>query len=229
MEGSITVDGFDLTKKYDYKKLRSHIGMLFQYPEHQLFDETVKRDVGFGPRNIGIKGDELDARVKEAIELVGLNYDEIAERSPFELSGGQMRRVALAGVLAMKPQILVLDEPTAGLDPRGKGQILSLIHSLRKECPTVVMISHNMDEIFENCNRVALLVDGRLKGVFTPNELYKNSALIEESGLEMPTIFKIARELNKRGYNIDDIKNTADFADKLAAQYLSRQGGEGNA
>lgn len=221
--GSITVDEFDLTQKYDYKKLRSRVGMLFQYPEHQLFDETVKKDVGFGPKNLGLSSEEIDKRVKEAIEMVGLSYDEIAERSPFELSGGQMRRVALAGVLAMKPKILVLDEPTAGLDPQGKAQILSLIHSIREHCPTIIMISHNMDEIFENCNKIAVLFEGKLKGVFTPKELYENSEIIKECGLEMPVIFQIADALKAKGYDLSNIGDLDDFVQKIAQEYLRRK------
>ncbi len=203
MGGELTVDEFDLSKKYDYKKLRSRVGMVFQYPEYQLFDETVKRDVGFGPRNLGLDAAEIDARVKEAIGLVGLNYDEIAERSPFELSGGQMRRVALAGVLAMKPKILVLDEPTAGLDPRGKREILSLIRKIKEECPTIIMISHNMDEIAENCNKIAVLSEGRLKGVFTPDKLFRETELIKSLRMELPTVTHIATYLNGRGWDID--------------------------
>lgn len=203
MSGKLTIDEFDLSKKYDYKRLRSRVGMVFQYPEYQLFDETVKKDVGFGPRNLGLADDEIEFRVKEAIELVGLNYYEIAERSPFELSGGQMRRVALAGVLAMKPKILVLDEPTAGLDPRGKREILALIRSIKKECPTIVMISHNMDEIAENCNKIAVLSEGKLKGVFCPDELFRQTELIKSLNMELPTITYLATQLNARGYDID--------------------------
>ncbi|MBQ4049607.1 MAG: energy-coupling factor transporter ATPase [Clostridia bacterium] len=203
MSGKLTVDEFDLSKKYDYKSLRSRVGMVFQYPEYQLFDETVKKDVGFGPRNLGLADDEIEFRVKEAIELVGLNYYEIAERSPFELSGGQMRRVALAGVLAMKPKILVLDEPTAGLDPRGKREILSLIRSIKKECPTIIMISHNMDEIAENCNKIAVLSEGKLKGVFRPDELFRQTELIKSLNMELPTVTYLATQLNARGYDID--------------------------
>ena len=201
-DGKLTVDEFDLSQKYDYKKLRSRVGMVFQYPEYQLFDDTVKRDVGFGPRNLGLGNEEVEQRVKEAITLVGLDYAEIAERSPFDLSGGQMRRVALAGVLAMKPKILVLDEPTAGLDPRGKQEILALIREVKKECPTIIMISHNMDEISSNCNRIAVLNEGRLHGVYSPRELFEETALIEKLGLELPTVTAVATELNRRGYDV---------------------------
>mgnify|MGYP000833730992 FL=1 len=157
MSGKLIVDGIDLSLKYDYKKLRSKVGMVFQYPEYQLFDETVERDVGFGPKNIGLDDAEIKKRVKEAVTTVGLSYDDIKDRSPFELSGGQMRRVALAGVLAMQPDILVLDEPTAGLDPKGKKEILSIIGDVHSNGKTIIMISHNMEEIAANCDRVAVM------------------------------------------------------------------------
>lgn len=198
--GSLIVDGIDLSKKYDYKELRAKVGMVFQYPERQLFDTTVERDIGFGPRNMKLEQGEIDKRVKEAMHMVGLDVDKIKDRSPFEISGGQMRRVALAGVLAMKPKILILDEPTAGLDPKGKKQILDLVNSLRGQVPTIVMISHNMDEIFENCNKIAVLSEGRLKGVFSPRELYNNSDIVTESGLKMPSVYQIIKALKDKGF-----------------------------
>lgn len=202
-EGKIFVDGIDLSKKYDYKKLRSTVGMVFQYPEYQLFDETVAKDVAFGPKNIGVPKEEIAERVKTAITLVGLDYDKVAERSPFDLSGGQKRRVALAGVLAMNPKILVLDEPTAGLDPRGKKEILELIVKIKSACPTIVMISHNMDEIAEYCNKIAVLAKGKLQCILPPKELFSKADLIIELGLDLPIVTKIVRALNKRGYNLD--------------------------
>jgi len=214
---SIVVDDIDLSKKYDYRKLRAKVGMVFQYPERQLFDTTIERDVGFGPRNLKLPPDEINKRVKEAIELVGLDFERIRDRSPFEISGGQMRRAALAGVLAMKPKILILDEPTAGLDPKGKKQILSLINSLRNEVPTIIMISHNMDEIFENCNKIAVLADGKLKGVFSPRQLYNNSEMIVGHGLKMPSVYEIIKGLREKGYDLDAISET-----ELIEQILRR-------
>ncbi len=202
MEGSLTVNGIDLTGKYDYKQLRSKVGMVFQYPEYQLFDETVERDVGFGPKNLGLNDGEIKKRVEDAIRLVGLDYEKIKDRSPFELSGGQMRRAALAGVLAMKPEILVLDEPTAGLDPRGKREILELVKHIKSECPTIVMISHNMDEISEYCNRIAVLGNGKLEGVFTPFELFGQEEIIQKLGLRLPTPAYISYLLRERGLDI---------------------------
>ena len=190
-------------KKPDYKALRARVGMVFQYPEYQLFAETVADDVAFGAKNIGVKGDELKTRVKEAIEMVGLNYDEVAGRSPFDLSGGQKRRVALAGVLAMHPKILVLDEPTAGLDPRGKREILDLITAIKSRlCPTVIMISHNMDEVAEYCDKIAVMADGELKLVSTPGELFTRRELLSELHIEMPGVTAIACALADNGLEI---------------------------
>lgn len=221
MSGSLTVNGTDLGKKYDYKQLRGKVGMVFQYPEYQLFDETVERDVGFGPRNLGLSPAEVKERAAEAIKLVGLDYDAIKDRSPFELSGGQMRRVALAGVLAMRPKILVLDEPTAGLDPRGKDEILQLTLRIKEQCPTIVMISHNMDEVSRYCNKIAVLAKGKLEGVFRPAELFGKSDLIDRLGLSLPTPAYVARKLRERGLDV-----SASSEDELVAAVLRLKGGK---
>lgn len=221
MSGTLIVNGTDLSKKYDYKKLRSEVGMVFQYPEYQLFDETVERDVGFGPKNLGLNDKEIKDRVREAISLVGLDYNSIKDRSPFELSGGQMRRVALAGVLAMRPKVLVLDEPTAGLDPRGKSEILELVKRVKEQCPTIVMISHNMDEIASYCNRIAVLGDGKLRGVFTPKELFEKGELITQLGLALPVPALIAKMLRSNGYDV-----TANSEDELVQAVLTIWGGK---
>lgn len=215
--GKILVDGQDITpKKIDFKKLRSKVGMVFQYPEYQLFADTVQKDVEFGCKNIGLSEQECAERAKEAIELVGLNYDEIKDRSPFELSGGQKRRAALAGVLAMRPEILVLDEPTAGLDPRGKGEILQLIMKIRTTCPTTVMISHNMDEVAQYCNKIAVMSGGKLYGIFTPHELFSRRELLEELRLSVPKVTGIAGRLADMGMNIDrGIVRPEDLADAI--------------
>lgn len=199
--GKIIVDGIDLTGKFDAKKLRSKVGMVFQYPEYQLFAETVQLDVAFGPKNLGLDEEEINVRVKDAIEAVGLDFEQIKDKSPFELSGGQMRRVAIAGVIAMRPEILVLDEPTAGLDPKGKRDIMELVLSLKntlKTVKTVIMISHNMDEVAKYCNKVALLKDGELVGVYTPAQLFEDDT-VEKCGLKLPTTVRLARVLKARG------------------------------
>ena len=192
--------------------------MVFQYPEHQLFDDTVEKDVKFGPKNLGLSAEEQTERARQAIELVGLDYAAIKDRSPFELSGGQKRRVALAGVIAMKPQILVLDEPTAGLDPRGKRAVMELVKSIRSVCPTVVMISHNMDEIAEYCNRIAVMQKGRVVGVYSPRELFGDRAALEAAGsVRLPLATEIAMRLYEGGAPVDPTALTADeLADSIA-------------
>jgi energy-coupling factor transport system ATP-binding protein len=215
--GAIFVQDMDLRpKKIDFKKLRSSVGMVFQYPEYQLFDETVEKDVAFGPKNIGLDDEEIAIRVKEAIELVGLDYESIRSRSPFELSGGQMRRVALAGVIAMRPSVLILDEPTAGLDPKGKKEIMELVKNLKKTCSIVIMISHNMDEVASYCNKIAALKDGQLKGVYAPRELFGNVELVKEIGIDMPSVTLLARALCERGIEVPtDILDEEELYDAI--------------
>lgn len=225
MSGKITVDGVDITpKKIDFKALRSKVGMVFQYPEYQLFADTVEKDVEFGCKNIGIADAECKERVKEAIGLVGLDYEQVKDRSPFELSGGQKRRVALAGVLAMRPKVLVLDEPTAGLDPKGKREIMNLVRDIRKSCPTTVMISHNMDEVAEYCNKIAVMSDGKLYGVFTPNELFGKGELLKSLGLSVPKVTSIANRLADCGFDID---RGIVRADELVKAIENAVGGKG--
>lgn len=201
----LKVCGIDLcAKKPDVKTLREKVGMVFQYPEYQLFADTVRQDVGFGPKNLGLGQEEIDERVRMAISRVGLDYGEIAERSPFELSGGQKRRVAIAGVISMLPEVLILDEPTAGLDPEGKKELLALFKRLQREaCPTVVMVSHNMDEVAECCNKVGVMGDGTVLGVFSPRELFTRRELIKGMGMEMPTVTELAYYLAESGIPID--------------------------
>mgnify|MGYP000416420842 CR=1 FL=1 len=222
MSGKLIVDGIYLSLKYDYKKLRSKVGMVFQYPEYQLFDETVERDVGFGPKNIGLDDAEIKKRVKEAVTTVGLSYDDIKDRSPFELSGGQMRRVALAGVLAMQPDILVLDEPTAGLDPKGKKEILSIIGDVHSNGKTIIMISHNMEEIAANCNRVAVMDNGELAGVFTPDELFCSDELVKRLSLELPCYAAVASALKAKGYDVS-AKNENDLVESILKLWESKR------
>ena len=215
--GTVVVDGVDLSKKYDKKALRAKVGMVFQYPEYQLFADTVAEDVGFGPKNLGLDKAEIETRAREAVSIVGLNYEEIKNRSPFELSGGQMRRVALAGVIAMRPSILVLDEPTAGLDPRGKKDVLDLINDLRSTVRIVVVISHNMDEVAAYCNRVAVLKNGKNQGVFTPKQLFGGDTA-EKMGLELPSVTRFARLLRSKGMPIaDDVIGEEELLSAIAS------------
>jgi energy-coupling factor transport system ATP-binding protein len=179
--------------------------MVFQYPEYQLFDETVAADIAFGPKNIGMKAEEIEGAVRESMELVGLSFDELSERSPFELSGGQKRRAAIAGVIAMKPEVLILDEPTAGLDPQGKREILDLVVTLKRKCsPTVIMISHDLDEIAEYCTRVAVFKEGRLMFDLPPYELFTHEKELLTMGLDIPTVVRIKNYLKESGLHLDD-------------------------
>ena len=202
--GRVVVCGEDLTSKNpDLKKVRQKVGIVFQYPEYQLFDETVAKDIGFGPRNLGLSEEEIDARVKDSLALVGLGED-IADKSPFELSGGQKRRVAIAGVIAMRPEILILDEPTAGLDPQGKKDILALVKKLQATCSkTVIMISHNMDEISDMADRIALLHKGELLACLAPNELFSSEDLVSKAGLELPVSVSVVKKLRTRGIELN--------------------------
>lgn len=215
--GKITVDGIKLHEKPDLKKLRATVGMVFQYPEHQLFDETVAKDIAFGPKNLGLKGDDIEKRVRQAIEIVGLNYDEVADRSPFELSGGQKRRVAIAGVIAMHPKILILDEPTAGLDPAGRKEMFDLILKLKETTsPTIIMVSHNMDEISAVATKIAVLYKGKLEYMLSPKQLFKNSKRLIEIGLDIPTPVKIANQLEQCGIYVgNEIVTSVDLVDKI--------------
>ena len=200
----LRVCGIDLTaKKPDLKALREKVGMVFQYPEYQLFADTVADDVAYGPKNLGLDEAEIDVRVREAIGKVGLDYNDVAQRSPFELSGGQKRRAAIAGVIAMRPELLILDEPTTGLDPRGKSEILDLLREIKRTCPTIIMVSHNMDEVAACCNKVAVLGEGKVMGVFTPAELFSRRELIHSLGLELPTVTELAAYLADSGIPVN--------------------------
>lgn len=202
--GSVLVDDLDTREKKLRKQIRSLVGMVFQYPEYQLFEETVARDVAFGPKNMGLAEDEIATRVTEALRLVGLNPDDFAEKSPFELSGGEKRRAALAGILAMRPKYLVLDEPMAGLDPRGRHEILGLIESLRREFGTgIVMVSHSMDDVAMYADRIAVLDRGSLFMVGTPEDVFSHSEELLAMGLNLPQATQLVRALRARGVEIE--------------------------
>ena len=225
--GRVLLDGQDINEKSsDKRALRFAVGLVFQYPEHQLFEETVKKDIGFGPRNMGLGEAEVDARVREAMDKIGLPYDEIAEISPFELSGGQMRRVALAGVLAMRPRILVLDEPTAGLDPRARDFLLNDVRRLHAEGTSVVMISHSMDDVARLATRVAVLEKGRLVMEGSPGEIFARVDRLSGMGLDVPQASRLRYLLAESGIELPECYQLEELADSLAA-YL--KGGAGHA
>ena len=197
--GKIFVEGKDILAK-DVKLLdiRKKIGIVFQYPEHQLFEETVKAEVSFGPKNVGYTGEELEKTVREAIEFVGLDYDEIAERSPFELSGGQKRRVAIASILAMKPNVLILDEPTAGMDPKGREDLLEKIDVLHNEHGyTIILVSHNMNEVAKHAKRLVVIDDGQVIMDDVPHVIFKEIEKLKSIGLGVPQVTELISEYNK--------------------------------
>jgi energy-coupling factor transport system ATP-binding protein len=222
--GTIAVDGVAIPQKGgDMRAVRRVVGMVFQYPEYQLFEETVEKDIAFGPKNLGLEGDELDARVRAAMEDVGLQYELFAPRSPFELSGGQKRRVAIAGVLAMQPRVLVLDEPTAGLDPRGRAEILDLVSRFRQRGNTVIMISHNMDDIAKYCSRVVVMAGGRLLLDGAPDEVFSHADELRANGLDLPSAASIAGMLTEAGIAIPPGVVTAR---QLEEAILAAMGGD---
>lgn len=229
-EGTVKIFDVDLSVKKpkpDLRKLRGDVGMVFQYPEYQLFDETVARDVAFGPKNLKLPKEEIDIRVKEAIEMVGLDYYDIKDRAPFDLSGGQKRRVAIAGVIAMRPKALILDEPTAGLDPRGKEQILSLITHLKEHCtPTIIVISHDVDEITRFADRIIVFNEAKIEYDMPMKELFTNEKSLQEIGLDIPKAIKINNELKKRGVNLEgDIITPLDLEKAVVRYYNKYKGG----
>ena len=202
--GKITVDGLDVAdKSTDRRAIRRRVGLVFQYPEYQLFEETVEKDIAFGPRNLGLDEAEIARRVRDAMRKVALDYDTLHERSVFELSGGQMRRVAIAGVLAMEPQVLVLDEPCAGLDPHGREEILGMIKRLHEESgTTIVMVSHSMDDVASLAERVIVMNHGKVVMDGTPREVFSQGKALREIGLDVPQAVLLADKLRERGFDV---------------------------
>ena len=229
--GGIGDSGYDLAdKKCNFLELRSKVGMVFQYPEYQLFAETVEKDVAFGLKNFrkDIKDEkEIAAHVKEALETVGLNYAAVKDRSPFELSGGQKRRVAIAGVIVTKPEILILDEPAAGLDPLGKRGLMELLHAIHGSwCKTVVIVSHDMDEIAENCTRAAVFSEGKVVMEGKPAEIFRRGEELLALGLDVPTTARCTMLLKERGIQIDTDFTCDDFAEKVLSLYAEGKAGK---
>lgn len=222
--GRILLEGQDIwAEPKKIRNVRFQVGLVFQYPEYQLFEETVYKDIAFGPTNMGITGEELDHCVRESAKLVGLE-SAILEKSPFELSGGQKRRVALAGVLAMRPRILVLDEPTAGLDPAGRENLLANIRDYhRNRGGTVILVSHSMDEIAQNVDRILVLKSSKILMSGTPGEVFARADELLAAGLDVPQITRVARRLREKGLAIDPAVYTVE---DLKRQLLAlRKGG----
>ena len=220
-QGQVIVDQFTITpkrrKNKDIKNLRKHVGVVFQFPEYQLFEETVEKDVAFGPRNFGVKKDEAIKKAHAALKSVGLN-EEFFERNPFDLSGGEKRRVAIAGILAIEPNVLVLDEPTAGLDPVGQEEIMNLIVKMNKEGKTIILVTHDMDLVLKYSNRAIVLKDGKIAFDGTPLELFSSDR--DDLSIETPLMYKYIQELNNHGYHIDinSISSVDDLAKMIARE-----------
>lgn len=208
--GRIIIDGVDITeKKSNLKEIRQKVGLVFQYPEHQLFEETIYKDIAFGPKNLGLSKEEVEERVKESMEQVGMDFETLKDRSPFELSGGQKRRVAIAGVIAMHPKILVLDEPTAGLDPRGRDEVLGEILKIyKKRNITVILVSHNMEDIAKLVNRILVMDKGKLAMDNTPLEIFKRSDELKKIGLGIPQITEFMKRFYEKQKKTKKIDNT---------------------
>lgn len=220
--GKITVGEVCITDpSTKMTEVRRKVGLVFQYPEYQLFEETVAKDVAFGPKQVGMTGEELDRVVEESIRLTGLDYEAVKERSPFELSGGQKRRVAIAGVLAMKPEILILDEPTAGLDPSAHRDVLELIRRIhRKERMTILLVSHNMGDIAELADRVLVMNRGKLVMNGTPAEVFSRGEPLWEMGLGLPPATEFMERLKDRMPGIDAAQLSIEDAAKEICRYL---------
>jgi energy-coupling factor transport system ATP-binding protein len=224
--GRVLFNGKDINEDASrLRELRFQVGLVFQYPEYQLFEETVEKDIAFGPRNMGLSDEEIKSRVLGAMDLVGLNPEEIGQKSPFELSGGQMRRVALAGVLAMRPKVLVLDEPTAGLDPRARSFLLSDIKRLHREGTTVVMISHSMDDVAALATRIAVMDHGSLAMTGTPAEIFAQPQRLIQMGLNVPQVSLLAGRLIAAGLPVKPCFRMEEMADQLAELL---KGGDGD-
>lgn len=223
--GTITYQGTDIySQNYSLKELRSKVGLVFQYPEHQLFEVDVFSDVCFGPKNQGLSGEEIKERAREALELVGLE-ERFWEQSPFELSGGQKRRVAIAGVLAMRPEVLILDEPTAGLDPRGRDEILDQIAKLHRERKmTIILVSHSMEDIARYADRIMVMSQGEKVYDGTPKEVFEHYKELEAIGLAAPAVTYITHELKEHGVPIEDDITTVDEAAKAILKLFGKQG-----
>ena len=204
--GRIIVDGVDITK--DGVKLtdvRKKVGLVFQYPEYQLFEETIEKDIEYGPRNLGLDQEEITKRVKRSMEMVGLDYETYRDKSPFDLSGGQKRRVAIAGVVAMEPKVLILDEPTAGLDPKGRDDILAQIKTLHDNYKmTIVLVSHSMEDVGKLAERIIVMNKGKVQLEGTPAEVFKEVDTLESIGLAVPQVTYLMRALREKGFNVSD-------------------------
>ncbi len=224
--GKIFIDGDELfADKSKLRDIRFKVGLVFQYPEYQLFEETVYKDIAFGPKNMGLSDDEIDIRVKETAKMVGLK-PETLQKSPFELSGGQQRRVAIAGVMAMNPKVLILDEPTAGLDPRGRDRILGLIKDYHKEKKsTVILVSHSMEDVANTVNKILVMNDSKVFMYDTPEKVFAKVRELDSMGLTVPQITRVFDRLKQQGVEFTDEVYSVDYAKKLVLRLLEEKKG----
>ena len=224
--GQVLVDGEDMNgENVDRRRIRQKVGLVFQYPEYQLFEETIAKDIAFGPKNQGLSEEEIDQRVRRAMAHVHLDYDKYAERSPFDLSGGQMRRVAIAGVLAMEPKVLILDEPAAGLDPRGRERILGMLQELHREGGvTIVMVSHSMDDCARLATRMIVMSKGELVLTDTPRNVFRQADLMRSIGLGVPEAAELCGKLRAAGLKLpDDLFTQEELHDHLLRLWKEKQ------
>lgn len=221
--GRVTVNGLDTQgDKAQVRQIRQQVGLVFQYPEDQLFEQTIYQDIAFGPKNLKLDEEEIDRRVRKAMDLVGLDFDQMKDKSPFALSGGQKRRVAIAGVLALEPRYLVLDEPTAGLDPQGRKEILGEIHKIYEENPnmTIILVTHSMEDVAEHANRLAVLDRGKLVMTGNPKDIFSREADLSAIGLALPQVTKFMTTLKDRGAQVEATALSVDEAFRSLSAYL---------
>lgn len=224
-EGTVTVGNVDITQPgISMVEIRKRIGLVFQYPEYQLFEETVAKDVAFGPKNLGLSETEIEERVKEAIELVGLDYETVKDRSPFELSGGQKRRVAIAGVVAMRPEVLILDEPTAGLDPKAHKDVLNMVEEVHRRTGNItIFVSHNMADVARLSDKILVIHNGKLVTKGSPKEVFSQKETLRSVGLDLPPVTEFTEGLRERGINLSATILDVDEAAAQIAEYLKNK------
>ena len=217
--GQIIVNGFNITDKdLNLTEIRKRVGIVFQYPEYQLFEETVEKDIAFGPGNLGLDEEEINKRVRKSMEAVGLDYETYKDKSPFDLSGGQKRRVAIAGVIAMNPEVLILDEPTAGLDPGGRDEIFNLIKKLHQDNNiTIILSSHSMDDMAKLAKTIIVMNHGKIEFMGTPREVFTSHAdRLREIGLDVPQVLELATKLRNKGFDIrPDVLTVEEIKDEI--------------
>ena len=224
--GRILVDEVDITsKEVKLTDIRKKIGLVFQYPEYQLFEETIEKDVALGPNNLGLSAEEVSNRVKKSMEMVGLDYETYKDVSPFDLSGGQKRRVAIAGVIAMEPKVLILDEPTAGLDPKGRDDILEQIKILHEKYKmTIVLVSHSMEDVGKLAERIVVMNGGKIELLGKPSEIFKEVETLERIGLAVPQVTYLMRALREKGFDVSDEVFTVEKGTQEILKALANRG-----